>query len=988
MTGPVPPIDSRGYDELVDQTEQLAALFSPWRPPVTGDDPGRALIRAFAGMARQVLDRLNRIPDRDLLVFLDLIGAEPLAARAATVALTFEPPDGSDATALVPAGTSVGPDPADPNAATDIGYRTQEDLVVVPARLVAAIVREPDADRVADVTASATGLVALPWPGFVGDTLAEHALHLAEDATTALPPPRSLRVGLSFADAASADRFAGLPLEWAWWDGAAWRSITPAWTRAGDHGYTVDLPDVGTPEPHDIGGRQGRWLRALLTRAVTVVGAVPALVSVTVGATVTREPDRLPMAAFAGTTSADLGADVFPFGPQPAFGGVFALADDVFGQVGAEVTMAVTVSPGVPALIRPSLDLVLLWEVGGADGWTEIGRSGPGATASGADFSDGTAALSGDGQVRLTVPPTGDARDTYGVRSWWLRVRIVAGDYGRPAGYRAATTAEQARTPGQTIVLTPSTLGPPALASVRLGHRLTRDVPPSGVVVVNGADVVDRTGDPSGLVPFVAATDRHAELYLGFDRPFPNAPVAVYVQVVEPGQAMPLTWEYASSTGWAPLAVVDDTRGLTRSGAVRFVGPADLAPTAQLGRTFCWLRARRSDVGRLTAPRLGRVLTNTVMAEHSLRHDAEVLGFSDGTPGQRLRTAATPVLDGELVEVLEATGWQPWSAVPTLAASGADDRQYVLDRALGDVTFGDGRRGAVPVAGGAVRITYRSGGGAAGNRPPATITQLTAALAGVAAVTNHEAAAGGADAEPVERVRMRGPRSLRHGDRAVTAEDYADLARDASADVVRAVTQGPAINPLDVAWIDPVPVTPGAQTGDGSVLCHASDADVAAKAVAGAGAVSVAVVPARETARLDPAPQLLAQVSDLVRARCPVVLGPAELAVVGPAWIEVTVHVTVRATDLGAAQGLPAAIGTALARFLHPLRGGADGAGWEFGRVPHLSDMYAVVAATRGVDHVGALRVDTVPDPATLDRARLARSLVRSGAHTVTVAAS
>ncbi len=647
-----------------------------------------------------------------------------------------------------------------------------------------------------------------------------------------------------------------------------------------------------------------------------------------------------------------------------------------------------TVSPGVPALIRPSLDLVLLWEVGGADGWTEIGRSGPGATASGADFSDGTAALSRDGQVRLTVPPTGDARDTYGVRSWWLRVRIVAGDYGRPAGYRAATDAEQARTPGQTIVLTPSTLGPPALASVRLGHRLTRDVPPSGVVVVNGADVVDRTGDPSGLVPFVAATDRHAELYLGFDRPFPNAPVAVYVQVVEPGQAMPLTWEYASSTGWVPLAVVDDTRGLTRSGAVRFVGPADLAPTAQLGRTFCWLRARRSDVRpahrAAPGPRAhqhgdGRALAAPRRRGSRLqRWHARTAPADRGDPRARRRAGRGARGDG----------WQPWSAVPTLAASGADDRQYVLDRALGEVAFGDGRRGAVPVAGGAVRITYRSGGGAAGNRPPATITQLTAALAGVAAVVNHEAAAGGADAEPVERVRMRGPRSLRHGDRAVTAEDYADLARDASADVVRAVTQGPAINPLDVAWIDPVPVTPGAQTGDGSVLCHASDADVAAKAVAGAGAVSVAVVPARETARLDPAPQLLAQVSDLVRARCPVVLGPAELAVVGPAWIEVTVHVTVRATDLGAAQGLPAAIGTALARFLHPLRGGADGAGWEFGRVPHLSDMYAVVAATRGVDHVGALRVDTVPDPATLDRARLARSLVRSGAHTVTVAAS
>jgi hypothetical protein len=118
------------------------------------------------------------------------------------------------------------------------------------------------------------------------------------------------------------------------------------------------------------------------------------------------------------------------------------------------------------------------------------------------------------------------------------------------------------------------------------------------------------------------------------------------------------------------------------------------------------------------------------------------------------------------------------------------------------------------------------------------------------------------------------------------------------------------------------------------------------------------------------------------------VLGPADLSVVGPAWIEVTVHATVAAADLDAAQGLPAAVSTALTRFLHPLHGGTDATGWEFGRVPHLSDVYAVVGAVPGVDHVGSLRVDTVPDPAALDVVTLGRSLVRSGAHTVTVAAS
>ncbi len=322
MTGPVPPIDSRGYDELVDQTEQLAALFSPWRPPVTGDDPGRALIRAFAGMARQVLDRLNRIPDRDLLVFLDLIGAEPLAARAATVALTFEPPDGSDAAALVPAGTSVGPDPADPDAAD----RHRLPDAGGPRRRARAAGRgdRPRAGR--GPCGGRDGVRHGPGRPALAGFRRGHA-------GRARPLPRRGRDDGAAASTLPAgralvrrrrirDRFAGLPLEWAWWDGAAWRSVTPAWTRAGDHGYTVDLPDVGTPEPHDIGGTPGpvaagathprrHASSARCPRSCPSRSAPPSPAS----------QDRLPTAAFAGTTSADLGADVFPFGQQPAFGG-------------------------------------------------------------------------------------------------------------------------------------------------------------------------------------------------------------------------------------------------------------------------------------------------------------------------------------------------------------------------------------------------------------------------------------------------------------------------------------------------------------------------------------------------------------------------------------------------------------------------------------------------------------------------------------------
>lgn len=46
-----------------------------------------------------------------------------------------------------------------------------------------------------------------------------------------------------------------------------------------------------------------------------------------------------------------------------------------------------------------------------------------------------------------------------------------------------------------------------------------------------------------------------------------------------------------------------------------------------------------------------------------------------------------------------------------------------------------------------------------------------------------------------------------------------------------------------------------------------------------------------------------------------------------------------------------------LGRFLDPISGGADGAGWPFGRDVYLSEVYQVLAAVPGVDHVVAAQL-------------------------------
>ena len=53
----------------------------------------------------------------------------------------------------------------------------------------------------------------------------------------------------------------------------------------------------------------------------------------------------------------------------------------------------------------------------------------------------------------------------------------------------------------------------------------------------------------------------------------------------------------------------------------------------------------------------------------------------------------------------------------------------------------------------------------------------------------------------------------------------------------------------------------------------------------------------------------------------------------------------------------------AVAAWLDPLEGGPGGRGWPFGRDVHLSDLYGVLEAVHGVDHVAALRLTSTCEP-------------------------
>jgi len=125
-----------------------------------------------------------------------------------------------------------------------------------------------------------------------------------------------------------------------------------------------------------------------------------------------------------------------------------------------------------------------------------------------------------------------------------------------------------------------------------------------------------------------------------------------------------------------------------------------------------------------------------------------------------------------------------WELRKTFAFSGPQDKHFIVEvNELKEawVIFGDNVNGQIPPSGNIVYATYYECDGLSGNVADNTITTwVSGKPSGGGAsdyeVTNPLAAAGGLDVEGIEGVRKHAPLSLRTLDRAVTLQDYEDIA--------------------------------------------------------------------------------------------------------------------------------------------------------------------------------------------------------------------
>ena len=412
-----------------------------------------------------------------------------------------------------------------------------------------------------------------------------------------------------------------------------------------------------------------------------------------------------------------------------------------------------------------------------------------------------------------------------------------------------------------------------------------------------------------------------------------------------------LQWEGWDGERWTALdALGDETFAFTQSGHVMVRVPSDNRlkpdhvgayeendPSGNPQPPLFWLRARLARSQYERPPRLSAVRTNTVPALQAQSVEAEVLGGADGSRNQKFRLANAPVLKGSLrIEIDDGTGARAWEPKDDLLGSGQRDEHVEVNWTSGELRFGDGENGAIPIANpdnpdaNIVAVYYRYGGGSRGNVAAGAVKNLLTPVAGLDPGATHNlfAAAAGFDEERFEEAQLRARRALRARERAVTAEDFEHLLEQLA---VRRAQVLPLVHPD----------FPGVKVP---------------------GAITAIVVPDSPSPTPTPSDALLRAVCEYLDARR---LLTTELFVVGPRYIPVSARMIVVAED-GADPGeVRLAVEAAIEKYLHPLHGGDDGAGWPFGGAIRHSKIMRQVFTAPGVDSVPllALAVDGEEQP-------------------------
>jgi hypothetical protein len=1039
----MPKIDLRDFQSLLEEKRRIAPLYTPEWDAADDRDTGVALLKIFTHMQEEIINRLNRVPDKNFTAFLEMIGLKLMPAQPAKAPVTFYLPEGLSGGVFVPAGTKVAADETDKHKV--LNFETTNGIFATSAAIEEIYRVDPDNDciyRYTDDFISKKEFLIFEKESNREESSSdaadsypnkqEHILYLGHKELFDLKNSGKIELKFNFAPGkGSVEDFRNLI--WGYWgedeEIPEELSATPVPEK------TIILKPKNPESTAEIKEKKindvsSCWIFCKKDK-ITKSSIVPSITEIrTNDLTEPIKPDL----GFYNDIPLDCTGIFSPFGKHPRLFDTFYIASK---RAFSKDTKNVEISFNIKNDTLPDVtNVILSWEYWDGTLWRPI---------KGINISDDTSKFgkNSDKGIKFDRLDNIEEVEVNGKLNHWIRVRLVDGNYGKDEFVYVAETTDPNNPVAHYEIK--HNFNAPEVSDFNIYYTsFDERTFLHNCLAYNNLEYRDFTKESKGTIgfkPFIPLPEKYPTLYIGFKDAFKKGNISIFFSLRDtdyPLKSRPkIKWTYWSKapnlilntegtkditlvstagidsgtellfeekigsetiTGTVivdslrsngkislkeelnykytkdalvfkrtNLEVTDNTEYLTKTGTLEFIGPSDQSKTHKFGIESYWL------VGEFVKPGLERLIEgiypNTVWVEQVETIKDEILGSGDGEKNKSYSFFRVPVISPDIwiryediiseneedtpssediKEIKDDTGkiiekWVRWKIVDDFADSGPRSRHYIIDNALGTVQFGDGEHGMIPPIGrDNIKVTYKTGGGVLGNVAENEIKTLKSSIAGIDHITNHEPAEGGSDTELLSQIFERGPHLIKHRDRAVTREDFERLAKAASSYIAR-------------------------------TKCHI-DPEKGNK-------LTVIVIPKGEEDKPKPSRGLKEVVRKSLLERRLDMIPEESLEIADPSYKEIKVEVSVIPESIDQAIPLEKMVLQRLKEYLHPLTGGSEGTGWEFGRAVHISDIYALLESIKGVDHVENLKLNNSCKDVSIEEFET----VCSGEHGVTM---
>lgn len=355
----------------------------------------------------------------------------------------------------------------------------------------------------------------------------------------------------------------------------------------------------------------------------------------------------------------------------------------------------------------------LSWEYWNGKGWWSL------------EITDGTARLASSGPVEFKIPDDIAESDWAGKTNFWIRARLVGGDYGQEE-VSVVTGRDDLGNPEQKVVRSTENIRAPQVLDLQVSYSISKEVLPTYVLAQDSGSIVDQSdanrtkgaiveafiplaqtlGRLSGPAPEVTPTEdcppdcdceessspstRAASgttsasrspitpatgrfMFIGLDATLSDGPVNVLLLVDKENDHTafaPMTVEALSAERrFTPIVTEDTTRALGESGILSMSFPVSPTLGELFGNTRTWLRLTPKSAAQWT-PSIRGAYLNAVYAAAKETLTREPVGSADGSPNLTVRLARPPVLRDTLeLRVREPLGEEEREALIAIDAN-------------------------------------------------------------------------------------------------------------------------------------------------------------------------------------------------------------------------------------------------------------------------------------------------------------------------------